>query len=1129
MAGQTLRSLIVSVSAETGAYQREMARAGRLGQSYFRTISDGNRQAVVGWRSQQAAISAQQSAISSLVSSVGGYASAMAGALAVGNLISRADTWSTINARIKLASSSTADFREAQSALFDISQRTTTAFADNANLYARSAKVLRENGFATKDAIKLTEALALSFQLSGSSAEEVSSVTVQLSQALAQGVLRGQDFRNVNQSGGRAMDALAEGMGVARSALQGLANDGKLTTEKIVPALIGQLEKLRAEYGEMPSTVSGSMNVLNNAFTRWIGGADGATGSTQTLSRVLVAASSSIDLVVAGALTLGSAYAGMKLASITQAIFAKVQAQRVEIATQIGSTRAQVDATAVAVRKAQADVLAARHQQTFAMTATQAAAATRALSAARLSEVVATTAHTRALAANAAAVSISARAGGALLALFGGPLGLVALAAGVAASFLLFSDSAEAANAAAVDLKTPIVDLRKEWEALGEAQRRPVLDKLIAEQQEAKSKAAEIAREMEAIVQPSVGGYVAGRRFQTNQYQRITAAGNFRRSIAGGLDIDRSTQTLISSTKPYKDVQSLLQGMAAEYQGVIRNIGIMGDQINVLNGVMAKGEAAAKGLGSGLDAIKPPAQDVIDSWKKRIESITEQTAKLKDSTTLGEVNRQGERDGLSQTSEGRALLQQAQAAARLRDAEEQAKKAREEGARQAKQAADEADRRAKQLQDNYSRTLKTLQEQAEVHGQKTELAKIEFEVSRGALKNLDAAKKAELERAAVAVDHLNTQKSFKELMGDVQRQENSLLATTRKRSAELERMRAQGGLSSDQYREGINAISKASVEDAPQFSGLDSSVTGASGELVKTAEAEAQLRKWHGRQLQMQSELLAETLANQETTNQQRLAAEQRYLDRVADITKTNNQQLTSIQDSYKVAVVGTFSELAGQAADMVGKIAGEQSGAYKALFVAQKAFAVASIIMNAQIAAAKAPAELTVLGGIPVGAALLAAGYANAGMVAGMALAGFSDGGYTGDGGKFEPKGVVHGGEFVLRKEVVRLPGMRDYLEGLNTRGYATGGYVGQAAAPSSPGFSMPRVPDSSSAAPQIHISIQGGGTGGAVASSEGYEAMGQALLNTVRQEMPKVARGVIIQEKGQNGLLDPSNRRNG
>ncbi|WP_250548391.1 phage tail tape measure protein [Pseudomonas congelans] len=62
----------------------------------------------------------------------------------------------------------------------------------------------------------------------------------------------------------------------------------------------------------------------------------------------------------------------------------------------------------------------------------------------------------------------------------------------------------------------------------------------------------------------------------------------------------------------------------------------------------------------------------------------------------------------------------------------------------------------------------------------------------------------------------------------------------------------------------------------------------------------------------------------------------------------------------------------------------------------------------------------------------------------------GFSGGGYTGDGGKFQPKGVVHGGEFVVKKEVVSQPGAREFLERMNanTKGYADGGYVGKAAA---------------------------------------------------------------------------------
>jgi lambda family phage tail tape measure protein len=63
--------------------------------------------------------------------------------------------------------------------------------------------------------------------------------------------------------------------------------------------------------------------------------------------------------------------------------------------------------------------------------------------------------------------------------------------------------------------------------------------------------------------------------------------------------------------------------------------------------------------------------------------------------------------------------------------------------------------------------------------------------------------------------------------------------------------------------------------------------------------------------------------------------------------------------------------------------------------------------------------------------------------------LYGFSSGGYTGDGGKYQPKGVVHGGEFVVQKSAVQQPGAREFLERMNAgKGYADGGYVNPAGA---------------------------------------------------------------------------------
>lgn len=59
-----------------------------------------------------------------------------------------------------------------------------------------------------------------------------------------------------------------------------------------------------------------------------------------------------------------------------------------------------------------------------------------------------------------------------------------------------------------------------------------------------------------------------------------------------------------------------------------------------------------------------------------------------------------------------------------------------------------------------------------------------------------------------------------------------------------------------------------------------------------------------------------------------------------------------------------------------------------------------------------------------------------------GKAAKGYSDGGYTGDGGKYEPKGIVHGGEFVFTKEATRRIGARNLYKLM--RGYANGGIVG-------------------------------------------------------------------------------------
>lgn len=733
--------------------------------------------------------------------------------------------------------------------------------------------------------------------------------------------------------------------------------------------------------------------------------------------------------------------------------------------------------------------------------------------------------NAQAIAQNNLNKAMALTSGRALLGILGGPAGLAITAATVGASFYLMRDGAADATVSMDSLSLSVEEYGKTWAQASKEQRRALLV-------DAKAQLGQVQQDLNsAITEIEKGFYDRGTPKGKLFTSIINQLGELRKAAENGSGVDSIVQSLLEGVPAGNSFRRAIEKSAGAVSDQVGNLNSLNSRIGEFTPLVDAATTSASGFGRALNGAL--TDETVKAWEKRIDALKEKTAKLKDPTELGAITRAGLNQGFDKTPEGQALLLRGQLEAKAADAYEKTKKSQEEASRKAKQAADDSARQAKQLEDNYSRTLRTLHEQADVHATKTELAKIEFETNKGTLSALDAAKKVDLQRAAIAVDNLNTQKSYKDLMGDVQRQEDSLLATTRKRFAELAKLNAQGGLTSDQYREGADAISKASFnkKSAPEFAGLDASVGGASGEMVKAAQAKVVLKQWHEEQLAMQKDLRDQILADESASFSQRLAAEQQYLDRVKEINAVNGEKLSSIQGAYKVAVIGTFSELSGQAADMVGKIAGEQSGAYKALFVAQKAFAVASIIMNAQIAAAKAPAELTILGGIPVGAALLAAGYANAGMVAGMALAGFSEGGYTGAGGKYEPKGVVHGGEVVIRKEVVDQPGMKDYLIGLNRSGkpgYASGGFVGSSAM--SPAFTAPNFSAGAggAAAPQIHLHINSDGSGGSVNAPDAYEQMGLALLATARAEMPNIARSVIQKEKGQNGLLDPNNRRN-
>ncbi|MFW2777610.1 replication protein, partial [Acinetobacter baumannii] len=193
------------------------------------------------------------------------------------------------------------------------------------------------------------------------------------------------------------------------------------------------------------------------------------------------------------------------------------------------------------------------------------------------------------------------------------------------------------------------------------------------------------------------------------------------------------------------------------------------------------------------------------------------------------------------------------------------------------------------------------------------------------------------------------------------------------------------------------------------------------------------------------------TIVDEEKRFQALLDAEELFRQQKYAINEKYTLMEQELQKNARQAEMEVYGQLLSQASTvwgnmtaMVKESAGEQSSAYKAMFFVQQGIAIAQGIISTELAAAKA-LELGPVLGIPAAAVVRGLGYASVGLIAAQTIAGFSDGGYTGNGLKHTPAGIVHKGEVVWSQEDIKRWGGVSVVESMrqsNPSGYANGGY---------------------------------------------------------------------------------------
>jgi tape measure domain-containing protein len=195
-------------------------------------------------------------------------------------MVTFADQMTNSTNQLKLAVSGEKELIATRAALLNLSNKGRTDLIATTQLYARLARATKELDINQGDLLNVTDTINKSFVLSGASVQEQEGAIRQLSQALASGVFRGEEFNSVAEQGPRLMQALSDETGKSAAELRKLAAEGKLTSEVLIAALINQSDKIDAEFAKTESTVGQSTVVMMNSIKSLIGVMNDATGAT---------------------------------------------------------------------------------------------------------------------------------------------------------------------------------------------------------------------------------------------------------------------------------------------------------------------------------------------------------------------------------------------------------------------------------------------------------------------------------------------------------------------------------------------------------------------------------------------------------------------------------------------------------------------------------------------------------------------------------------------------------------------------------------------------------------------------------------------------------------------------------
>lgn len=393
----------------------------------------------------------------------------MAGVVTVGAAIGKMDAYTGMQNRLKLVTQSQEQLNLAMSDTFNIAQKSYQSWDSVIQVYQRfsdNAKTLRIDMAKTAE---LTETVSKAVAISGASTQAAEAALTQFGQALASGVLRGEELNSILEQTPALAKAIAQGMGITVGELRSVAAEGKITGDVLVEALTKSKASVDELFSRTDVTIGQSLTLLNNEITKFVGEAGQASGAASVMADSIKLLGQNLSTIADAAVLGGIAYLTKAIITQTTSIYGYVTASAAQRAATITQQQASIAAATATLNEAKAHL--ANVQATNAETQSKYGA-----TAAAVRYKVASDAVTQALLAQAAAQGAAngaATIGSRALALVGGPIGAITLGVtALAAGYMYMQSRTAEANAKLEEQAKVANKTKEELLALEGAQRK---------------------------------------------------------------------------------------------------------------------------------------------------------------------------------------------------------------------------------------------------------------------------------------------------------------------------------------------------------------------------------------------------------------------------------------------------------------------------------------------------------------------------------------------------------------------------------------------------------------------------------------------------------------------------------